>query len=117
MGAFQIVMLGRSAAEAWKPFQQYQPPFIDFRDAIKGPCNYKCSVMNRSIREQISDCLRGLEYAYKLNWYNPATFNIKEYEHYEKLENGDLNWIIPNKLLAFSTPNNSNTDHVNLTIH
>jgi cell division cycle 14 len=29
---------------------------------------------------------------------------VKEYEHYEKVENGDLNWIIPGKFLAFMGP-------------
>jgi hypothetical protein len=31
-------------------------------------------------------------------------FNISEYEHFERVENGDLNWIIPNKFVAFSSP-------------
>ena len=46
---------------------------------------------------QILDCLRGLEYAIKLGWFDYRTFNINQYEHYEKVENGDLNWIIPKK--------------------
>lgn len=29
---------------------------------------------------------------------------MKEYEHYEKVENGDLNWIIPGKFMAFMGP-------------
>lgn len=32
------------------------------------------------------------------------TFNVKEYEHYERVENGDLNWIIPGKFMAFMGP-------------
>jgi cell division cycle 14 len=59
---------------------------------------------------QILHCLQAIEFAMKLNWYNPATFDIKEYEYYEKLEHGDINWIIPKKLLAFSSPNASNKD-------
>jgi cell division cycle 14 len=46
----------------------------------------------------------------KLGWYNPKTFNYKEYEQYEKVDNGDMNWIIPGKFLAFSTPYNKKTD-------
>jgi cell division cycle 14 len=48
--------------------------------------------------------LDALEKAMKLGWYNPTTFNVTEYQYYEKIENGDLNWIIPNKFVAFSTP-------------
>ena len=49
-------------------------------------------------------CLQGLESALKEGWYNFRTFNVKEYEHYERVENGDLNWIIPNKFVAFMGP-------------
>ena len=40
----------------------------------------------------------------ELGWYNHATFNPDEYEHYERVENGDFNWIVPGKFLAFSGP-------------
>ncbi len=49
-------------------------------------------------------CLEGLQHAIKNGWYNYSTFNVKEYEHYEKVENGDLNWIVPGKFLAFMGP-------------
>ena len=42
------------------------------------------------------------------NW----AFDIEEYEHYEQVENGDLNWILPGKLLAFSGPAVRPTDYV-----
>ena len=31
-------------------------------------------------------------------------FNLNEYLFYEKVENGDLNWIVPGKFLAFCDP-------------
>ena len=49
-------------------------------------------------------CLQGLEFAIKEGWYNFRNFNVKEYEHYERVENGDLNWIIPGKFMAFMGP-------------
>ena len=54
--------------------------------------------------------MRGLEYAIKLKWFDVKTFNLREYEFYEKVENGDLNWIIPGKFIAFSGPANSQRD-------
>ena len=42
MGAYQVIVLHRSAAEAWKPFASEK--FVDFRDALRGPCTYKCTV-------------------------------------------------------------------------
>jgi cell division cycle 14 len=37
---------------------------------------------------------------------NPTTFNPNEYEYFEQVENGDLNWIIQNKILAVAGPQN-----------
>ena len=34
------------------------------------------------------------------------SFSIEDYEHYDLLQNGDINWIVPGKLLAFSGPLN-----------
>jgi cell division cycle 14 len=101
MCAFQVIILGRGAEEAWSPFSKIQPGFADFRDASFGTCTYKCTIL---------DCLRGLEYAIKLKWFNVRNFNLRDYEYYEKVENGDLNWIIPGKFVAFSGPSSTQTD-------
>jgi cell division cycle 14 len=94
MGAFQILILKRSAEEAWKPFIGL-PPFTPFRDASFGGCTYQCTILH---------CLKGLQFAVQLGWFSMSTFNLTEYETSERVENGDFNWIVPNKLLAFSCP-------------
>ena len=43
-----------------------------------------------------------------LNWFDIQKFNVKDYEFYEKIENGDMNWIVPGKILAFSSPSDNN---------
>ena len=53
---------------------------------------------------QILDCLRGLDYAIKLGWFDYKKFDLNEYEHYERVENGDLNWVVPKKFVGFSSP-------------
>jgi len=45
-----------------------------------------------------------------MKWYDYKTFNVKEYEFYEKVDNGDMNWIVPGKFMAFSSPYESNVD-------
>lgn len=90
-----IVMLGRSAKEAWDFISPYHSLLRCYRDASKGECYYECTVQH---------CFEGLEFAVKKGWYNYLNFNVKEYEHYEKVENGDLNWIIPGKFIAFMGP-------------
>lgn len=90
-----IVILKKSVAEAMEILQPYSGLFRSYRDASKGECFYECTVQH---------CIEGLDFAVKKGWYNYQTFNVKEYEHYEKVENGDLNWIIPGKFLAFMGP-------------
>lgn len=99
MGAFMIIILKMTANEAFDRFKQYSSYLVPFRDASKGECFYECTVLH---------CLQGLEFAVKKEWYNFDTFNVKEYEHYEKVENGDLNWIIPGKFMAFMGPIDKN---------
>lgn len=94
--AYQVVILKRSASEAWSRFKTLD--FLAFRDASYGPCFYECTIL---------DCLRGLEKGIELKWFNLAAFDLKSYEFKEKVENGDMNWIIPQKLLAFSSPNDN----------
>jgi protein-tyrosine phosphatase len=48
--------------------------------------------------------MRGLNKAILHGFFNIDTFNVEEYFHYEKVENGDMNWIVPGRFLAFSSP-------------
>ena len=101
MGAYLVICKKKTAEEAWEYFANMKPSFVPFRDAICGECTYPCTIL---------DCLRGLKYAIELGWYNPKTFNSKEYEEYEKVDNGEMNWIIQGKFLAFSSPSNTPYD-------
>jgi cell division cycle 14 len=85
-----------TSEEVVQKFASIQPSFIAYRDASYGPCSYKCTFRS---------CIRGLEFAIKGKFFDINTFDLKSYEFYEKIQNGDMNWIIPDKLLAFSTPN------------
>eukprot|EP00606_Chrysophyceae_sp_TOSAG23-5_P001552 GSChrysophyteH2.ASY1.ANO1.128.1 assembled CDS len=38
-------------------------------------------------------------------------FNIEEYEHFEQVENGDLNWTLANKFIAFAGPHATRESH------
>jgi len=88
-----------TADEAWEAFNGVK--FVAFRDAGYLPCSYKCTIL---------DCLRGLEFAIGMGWFKLSEFNVREYEFYGTIENGDVNWIIPNKFMAFSSPNKTRFD-------
>ena len=108
MGAFCLIILKRTAEEVWNLFKDYQASFEPFRDASAGACTYKLTIL---------ECLQGLEKAIELGWYDFKTFDVQEYEYYEKLENGDLNWIIPNKIWALMGPCDTNYDYHGLRCH
>jgi cell division cycle 14 len=117
-----------------RPWQQHQPqqqqspfapihPLPSYHDASPVQCTYELTVY---------DCLAGLVKARQFHFFNfgtnnPTTtstalsavtpsstaatattttslFDIDEYEFFEQVENGDLNWIISNKILAFAGP-------------
>lgn len=94
MGAYQVIVLQRSASKSWEKFSSASP-FSAFRDASEGASYHDCTILN---------CLRGLERAIKLNWFSFDTFDLDFYESHDKVETGDMTWIIPSKLLAFSCP-------------
>ena len=92
MGAFCIIVLKRSADVVTRMFE-FIP--IRFRDASEGPCFFYLS---------LGDCFIAIEQAIRRNWFSYASFSSKDYEHYAKVENGDLNWIIPRQFVAFCSP-------------
>eukprot|EP00741_Cyanophora_paradoxa_P020006 tig00021181_g19309.t1 len=98
VSAYAVMCLGRTGEEAYRPFLGIYPPFIPFRDASFGICTYNVTVQ---------DCLMGLHKALENKFIDFSTFNVEEYEYYEKVENGDLNWIVPGKFVAFSGPSNT----------
>lgn len=95
MGAYQVVVLGRTAEEAIKPFDHIRPPLRPFRDASYSECSYELTLL---------DILNGLEYAIKLGWFDYKKFNVKDYEFYEVEKHGNLHWIVPHKFMALGTP-------------
>ncbi|OMJ69428.1 hypothetical protein SteCoe_32860 [Stentor coeruleus] len=94
MGTFQILMLGKTPDEACSAFEHVEA-FIPFVDASYQPSSFEL---------YIEDCLKGFEKAIKLGWFNLGAFNLKEYEQLSAVEHGGLNWIVPDKLLAFVCP-------------
>ena len=93
------VMYGNmTPEEAFRPFQN-EPAFPAFHDATPCVCTYKLSIL---------DCLNGLAKAMKNNYYSIKDFNVDEYEHFEKVENGDLSWL-SRKFIAFAGPHDTHS--------
>uniref|UniRef100_A0A8B9N1B0 protein-tyrosine-phosphatase n=1 Tax=Accipiter nisus TaxID=211598 RepID=A0A8B9N1B0_9AVES len=68
---------------------------ISYRDASFGTCSFHLTLL---------DCFHAINKALQYGFLDFNKFDVNEYEHYERAENGDFNWIIPNKFIAFSGP-------------
>lgn len=67
---------------------------MSFRDAGRGPSTFNLS---------IHDCLWGFWKGIQNRLIDLDIFDLQDYEFYEKVENGDWNWITPN-FIAFASP-------------
>ncbi|XP_075616162.1 dual specificity protein phosphatase CDC14A isoform X1 [Balearica regulorum gibbericeps] len=115
IGAYAVIYLKKTPEEAYRTLLSgSNPPYLPFshsakedqivsflipctgaRDASFGNCTYNLTIL---------DCLQGINKALQHGFFDFKTFDVDEYEHYERVENGDFNWIIPGKFLAFSGP-------------
>eukprot|EP00761_Pharyngomonas_kirbyi_P008061 gb/GECH01008072.1/.p1 GENE.gb/GECH01008072.1/~~gb/GECH01008072.1/.p1 ORF type:complete len:488 (+),score=72.24 gb/GECH01008072.1/:1-1464(+) len=98
--AFMVVVQHHHPQQAWSPFQDIYPPIIPFRDASYGPCTYKLRII---------DCLLALRGAMDAGLWDYHRFDAQEYAYYEQVVHGDMNWIVPGRLLAFSSPRQRRT--------
>src|SRR5262249_27238324 len=80
--------------QALAPIAQADPPFMPFRDAGYSQADYGISVQ---------DVVYGLWKAKEKGCCGLDNFDLAEYEKYERVENGDFNWITQD-FLAFASP-------------
>ncbi|CAI9726210.1 specificity phosphatase CDC14A-like isoform X1 [Octopus vulgaris] len=110
IGSYAIIYLKMTPEEAYKPLvsNSSNPTFIPFRDASFGSNSFDLHLL---------DCLQAVSKALMNGFFNFETFDVDEYEYYEKVENGDLNWIIPNKYLAFCGPHSKQAREDGYPVH
>ncbi|XP_074490480.1 dual specificity protein phosphatase CDC14AB isoform X2 [Sebastes fasciatus] len=96
IGGYAVIYLKKTPEEAYRALiSGSNASYLPFRDASFGNCTFNLTVL---------DCLQGIKKALQHGFFDFETFDVDEYEHYERVENGDLNWIVPGKFLAFSGP-------------
>lgn len=83
LAAFSLLHLGRSPEEAYRPFQAVTPPLAPWHDASPTVDTFHLTTL---------DVLRGIAKARECSFFSHDAFEIDEYEHYERVENGDMNW-------------------------
>lgn len=110
IGSYAIIYLNKTAEDVYKLLTVNETQqFMKFNDASAVLSEFKLTLL---------DSLRAVEKANKFGFFNFDDFNYVEYEHYEIVESGDLNWIVPNKFIAFCGPHMmSGTDNKGYTHH
>ncbi|XP_031788245.1 dual specificity protein phosphatase CDC14C isoform X3 [Nasonia vitripennis] len=110
IACYAIIYLKRTAEEAYKCLTASPncPTFQMFRDASMGEPCYQIS---------LQDCLSAIYKCHQLGFFDFHDFNLKEYEHFERVENGDLNWILPGKFIAFCGPHSNNQFEFGYMLH
>ncbi|KAI9338105.1 dual specificity protein phosphatase [Zopfochytrium polystomum] len=94
MCAYMLIGQKKTPEEAFQPLVGISPPFLPYRDAGYGPATYHITIL---------DCLKGLYKALQIGLVNLENIDPDEYEFYEKVENGDLNWLT-DKFIAMASP-------------
>ncbi|KAL4241349.1 protein-tyrosine phosphatase family protein [Abortiporus biennis] len=92
MALYVMIVQQRPPWEAFHPIAEVE--FMPFRDAGRGRSDFNLS---------IQDCLWGLYKAMQNGLCDMNEFDVEDYEYYEKVENGDWNWLTPN-FIAFASP-------------
>ncbi|PPQ79500.1 hypothetical protein CVT25_003382 [Psilocybe cyanescens] len=96
MALYVMIVQRRAPWEAFHPIAELE--FMPFRDAGRGPSDFNLS---------IQDCLWGIWKAMQHGLCDMNEFSVEDYEYYEKVENGDWNWLTPN-FIAFASPVDTN---------
>jgi cell division cycle 14 len=87
-----MIVQRRAPWEAFHPIAEIE--FMPFRDAGRGPSDFNLN---------IQDCLWGMWKAMQNGLCDMNEFSVEDYEFYEKVENGDWNWLTPH-FIAFASP-------------
>ncbi|XP_074789162.1 dual specificity protein phosphatase CDC14B isoform X1 [Athene noctua] len=95
IGSYAIIYLRESPEDVYRLILAGSISYLPFRDASFGTCSFHLTLL---------DCFYAINKAFQYGFLDFNTFDVNEYEHYERAENGDFNWIIPNKFIAFSGP-------------
>eukprot|EP00702_Spironucleus_salmonicida_P005656 EST46947.1 Dual specificity phosphatase [Spironucleus salmonicida] len=95
IGLFLVVVLNKPPAQVSKIVQQIQPALTPYRDASMGPCTYGVTVQ---------DILFAAQRAMQSKIFSLNSFKYDDYYFYSQVENGDLTYIIPDKILAIAGP-------------
>eukprot|EP00929_Paragymnodinium_shiwhaense_P112057 TRINITY_DN80316_c0_g1_i1.p1 TRINITY_DN80316_c0_g1~~TRINITY_DN80316_c0_g1_i1.p1 ORF type:complete len:686 (+),score=118.82 TRINITY_DN80316_c0_g1_i1:139-2196(+) len=93
---YRVIVQRLPVSAAFAPFRVIANTLRPFRDASALPT----SVFHLTVE----DCLLGMEKAIELGWFDYKTFDAETYNTLDSIDTCGMNWIMPNKFLAFAGP-------------
>ncbi|KAL9129009.1 MAG: hypothetical protein Q9217_002443 [Psora testacea] len=101
LACYMILLQGWAPHLALAPIAQAEPSFMPFRDAGYSQADFSIS---------IQDVVYGLWRAREQNLVSLGHgFRLDEYERYERVDQGDFNWLTPS-FIALASPQHKPTD-------
>ncbi|XP_035784733.1 dual specificity protein phosphatase CDC14A-like [Anopheles albimanus] len=108
IGSYSIIYLHHTPQSILRTLFRQPDRLGKFCDASQNPSSFLIS---------LHDCLCAMAKAHRRRFFNFADFDYITYEYYERVENGDLNWIVPGKFLAFCGPHRESRYENGMPIH
>ncbi len=94
LSCYMVLVQGWAPHQVLAPISQVDPPFMPFRDA-----GYSTADFTISIQDVVYSVWRAKE----RGMIDLTSFNLEEYELYERVEKGDFN-VISKDFIAFASP-------------
>jgi cell division cycle 14 len=103
LGAYMILKQGKTSSDVAASFEWLDENIVEgYRDATYSQPDFRLNLI---------DCWRGLERGKQHGWvrytssgYRWGEIDMDEYRHYASPANGDLQEVVPDKLVAFKGP-------------
>lgn len=97
LACYMVLIQSWAPHLALAPIAQADPPLMPFRDAGYSQADYGITVQ---------DVVYGVWRAKEEGFCALPQFDLEEYERYERVDQGDFNWLTPD-FLAFASPQHS----------
>ncbi|KAG0650994.1 Tyrosine-phosphatase cdcA [Hyphodiscus hymeniophilus] len=94
LASYMVLIQSWAPHLALAPIAQADPPLMPFRDAGYSQADYGITVQ---------DVVYGVWRAKEQGFCALPAFDLEEYERYERVDQGDFNWLTPD-FLAFASP-------------
>ncbi|TGZ81557.1 phosphatases II [Ascodesmis nigricans] len=94
LACYMVMVQSWAPHLALSPLSQCDPPLMPFRDAGYSQADFSLTVQ---------DVVYGVWKAKEKGLINLRDFSLDEYEKFERVDQGDFNWVSPN-FLAFASP-------------